>query len=242
MPKKIPIDKNLAFSKKKLSKKRANFLPIEQPKSSNIWIKISVAVLLLLIGGLSAYYLDLTGAIASDNKTKKIATNKVVPNTTPTPLTRPNPTPKVIPETKSGEELREEKKKEKGTEDKQKDQKDKNKEDTTTKPPQKTTSKPKTKTENNEPTYPYHVNSPYRIYNDTNGPTTIYAGPSSSSAKKGTIYNGTEILILCQTRGNTVSNSHGESSNLWNKIGHNQFVPDMHTYTGHDSYVTKKCQ
>ncbi|MEU4097866.1 SH3 domain-containing protein [Streptomyces sp. NPDC026673] len=49
-----------------------------------------------------------------------------------------------------------------------------------------------------------------------------------------------KVPIFCQAPGTTVSGYYG-TSNIWDRIGPNQFVSDAYVHTGSDGYIAARC-
>lgn len=49
-----------------------------------------------------------------------------------------------------------------------------------------------------------------------------------------------QVPIFCQTPGETVSGYYG-TSNIWDRIGPDQYVSDTYVHTGSDGYVAGRC-
>ncbi|BCJ75851.1 hypothetical protein CS0771_53950 [Catellatospora sp. IY07-71] len=75
-------------------------------------------------------------------------------------------------------------------------------------------------------------------YIDTanSGPQNLYAGPGTTFAVTGSRNDGVYVTIYCQKAGQSISGKWG-TSNVWNRIGTNQFVPDVNTYTGYTGFI-----
>lgn len=68
----------------------------------------------------------------------------------------------------------------------------------------------------------------------------VRSGPGTSFSIAGTLSDGANVSISCQTTGTSVTGTFG-TSNIWNKIGAGRYVPDAYTYTGSDSRVAPNC-
>ncbi|MBW4702850.1 M23 family metallopeptidase [Micromonospora sp. RL09-050-HVF-A] len=72
---------------------------------------------------------------------------------------------------------------------------------------------------------------------DTAGtPLTVRSGPGTGYASVGTVADGTNVTIGCQTSGTTVTGTYGTSA-IWDRIGSGRFIADAYVYTGHDGYI-----
>ncbi|GAB3581856.1 CHAP domain-containing protein [Calidifontibacter terrae] len=69
---------------------------------------------------------------------------------------------------------------------------------------------------------------------------TVRSGPSTGSAKVGTLRKGAKVNITCQTKGSRVNGTYG-SSVWWDKIGAGRYVSDAYVYTGSDNRVAPLC-
>ncbi len=76
---------------------------------------------------------------------------------------------------------------------------------------------------------------------NTNGtPLNVRSGPGTTYSIVGSLADGAQVTIQCQTTGTSVTGTYG-TSNLWNRIGSGRFIPDAYTYTGSDGRVAPNC-
>lgn len=76
---------------------------------------------------------------------------------------------------------------------------------------------------------------------NTAGPDlTVRAGPSTGSAKVGSVKDGQKITITCQVQGTKVTGTYGTTT-LWDFIG-TGYVSDAYVLTGSDGQVAPTCK
>ncbi|WP_407701280.1 SH3 domain-containing protein [Tumebacillus algifaecis] len=68
----------------------------------------------------------------------------------------------------------------------------------------------------------------------------VRSGPGTSYSIVGSVANGAQVTIYCQTYGTTVTGTYG-TSNIWNRIGTGQYISDTYVYTGSDGLVAPLC-
>ncbi|GAA2356770.1 hypothetical protein Cme02nite_50180 [Catellatospora methionotrophica] len=75
-------------------------------------------------------------------------------------------------------------------------------------------------------------------YIDTanSGAQNLYSAPGTSYPVAGSRNDGTYVTIYCQKAGQSVTGKWG-TGNVWNRIGTNQFVPDVNTDTGYTGFI-----
>ncbi|MFF4270027.1 hypothetical protein [Streptomyces sp. NPDC001536] len=66
------------------------------------------------------------------------------------------------------------------------------------------------------------------------------SGPGTSYQIIKTYKPGTNISIVCQTPGETITGPLG-TSNIWDKTSDGVFVSDTYVKTGSDGYVVRQC-
>lgn len=76
--------------------------------------------------------------------------------------------------------------------------------------------------------------------NTTSANLNVRSGPGTSYSIVGSLSDGTSVKISCQTTGTSVTGTYG-TSNIWDKIGTGQYVPDAYIYTGSDGRVAPNC-
>jgi hypothetical protein len=65
---------------------------------------------------------------------------------------------------------------------------------------------------------------------------TVRSGPGTSYAAVGTVADGANVTISCQTTGTSVTGTYGTST-IWDRIGSGRFISDAYVYTGHDGFI-----
>ena len=65
---------------------------------------------------------------------------------------------------------------------------------------------------------------------------TVRSGPGTSYAAVGTVADGANVTIFCQTTGTSVTGTYGTST-IWDRIGSGRFISDAYVYTGHDGFI-----
>lgn len=68
----------------------------------------------------------------------------------------------------------------------------------------------------------------------------VYTEPSVSSAAVTTLSGGTVVEILCTAQGDTVTNTAGQSSSLWDDTQYG-YIPDVNVDTGTTQPVAAAC-
>ncbi|ARU60241.1 metalloendopeptidase [Tumebacillus avium] len=68
----------------------------------------------------------------------------------------------------------------------------------------------------------------------------VRSGPGTGYAIVGSVSDGQQVRIYCQTYGTTVTGTYG-TSNVWNRIGTGQYISDTYVYTGSDGLVAPLC-
>lgn len=76
--------------------------------------------------------------------------------------------------------------------------------------------------------------------NTSGAPLTVRSGPGTGHSAVGSLADGTQVRISCQTTGSSVTGTYG-TSRIWNKIGSGRFISDAYTYTGSDGRVAPDC-
>jgi hypothetical protein len=69
--------------------------------------------------------------------------------------------------------------------------------------------------------------------NTGGGSLNVRSGPGTGYAIVGSVANGATVKIYCQATGTTVTGTYG-TTNIWDRIGTNQYVSDAYVYTGYD--------
>ena len=68
----------------------------------------------------------------------------------------------------------------------------------------------------------------------------VRSAPSSDSAVRRRLADGSHVRIKCQTTGNTVTGTFG-TSNIWDKLAKGGYVSDAYISTGSDGRVAPDC-
>jgi Bacterial SH3 domain len=69
--------------------------------------------------------------------------------------------------------------------------------------------------------------------NTGGGNLNVRSGPGTGYAIVGSVANGATVQIYCQAIGTTVTGTYG-TTNIWDRIGTNQYVSDAYVNTGYD--------
>ena len=65
--------------------------------------------------------------------------------------------------------------------------------------------------------------------------------PNGNAAKVRSVADGSQVTIVCQTRGQRVNGRYG-STRIWDKLAGGGFVSDAYIYTGSDGRVARDCR
>ncbi|MFG1831645.1 peptidoglycan DD-metalloendopeptidase family protein [Micromonospora chersina] len=65
---------------------------------------------------------------------------------------------------------------------------------------------------------------------------TVRSGPGTGYSAVGTVADGANVTIYCQTSGTSVTGTYGTSS-IWDRIGSGRYISDAYVYTGYDGYI-----
>ncbi|MFC5198128.1 peptidase [Streptomyces kaempferi] len=68
----------------------------------------------------------------------------------------------------------------------------------------------------------------------------VRSGPGTGYSIVKVLPTGTNVVIFCQTPGETVSGYYG-TSKIWDNVGNGEFVADAYVKTGSDGYVAPRC-
>ncbi|MDX3076587.1 SH3 domain-containing protein [Streptomyces sp. MI02-7b] len=68
----------------------------------------------------------------------------------------------------------------------------------------------------------------------------VRSGPGTSYQIVRTLPTDARVPIFCQTTGTNVTGYYG-TSNIWDRIGPDQYVSDAYVHTGSDGFVTSRC-
>ncbi|MFI8185431.1 SH3 domain-containing protein [Actinacidiphila glaucinigra] len=68
----------------------------------------------------------------------------------------------------------------------------------------------------------------------------VRSGPGTSFQLLRTLPYDQKVPIFCQTPGTTVNGYYG-TSNIWDRIGPDQYVSDAYVHTGSDGYIAARC-
>ncbi|WP_433387193.1 peptidoglycan DD-metalloendopeptidase family protein [Micromonospora sp. KLBMP9576] len=72
--------------------------------------------------------------------------------------------------------------------------------------------------------------------NTSGTPLTVRTGPGTGYATAGTVADGAQVTIQCQTSGTSVTGTYGTST-IWDRIGSGRFIADAYVHTGYDGYI-----
>ncbi|HEX6967774.1 MAG TPA: peptidoglycan DD-metalloendopeptidase family protein [Micromonosporaceae bacterium] len=65
----------------------------------------------------------------------------------------------------------------------------------------------------------------------------VRSGPGTGYSIVGSVADGQQVTITCQTTGSTVTGTYG-TSNIWNRItSPSGYIADAYTYTGYDGFI-----
>ncbi|MFF3565106.1 SH3 domain-containing protein [Streptomyces sp. NPDC002574] len=68
----------------------------------------------------------------------------------------------------------------------------------------------------------------------------VRSGPGTSYQIVRMLPTDAKVPIFCQTTGTNVAGYYG-TSNIWDRIGPDQYVSDAYVHTGSDGFVTSRC-
>lgn len=89
-------------------------------------------------------------------------------------------------------------------------------------------------------TYLWTGTGPRGIVRTSGGPLTVRSGPGTGTAAVGQAGNYANVVIECTATGTTVTGTYG-TSNVWNRIGPNNWVSDAYVNTGSSAPVAPAC-
>ncbi|MFC8801732.1 hypothetical protein ACFT2C_28680 [Promicromonospora sp. NPDC057138] len=89
-------------------------------------------------------------------------------------------------------------------------------------------------------TYLWTGTGPRGIVRTSGGPLTVRSGPGTSTAAVGQAGNYANVVIECTATGTTVTGTYG-TSNVWDRIGPNNWVSDAYVNTGSSTPVAPAC-
>ncbi|MEU2615035.1 N-acetylmuramoyl-L-alanine amidase [Micromonospora sp. NPDC007271] len=72
--------------------------------------------------------------------------------------------------------------------------------------------------------------------NTGGGNLNVRSGPGTNYAVVGSVAHGATVSIYCQAIGTSVTGTYG-TSNIWNRIGTNQYVSDAYVLTGYSGFI-----
>ncbi|MCR6490703.1 hypothetical protein M8542_48695 [Amycolatopsis sp. OK19-0408] len=89
-------------------------------------------------------------------------------------------------------------------------------------------------------TYLWTGSGPTGVVSTAGDPMNVRASASTSAAIKGLAANYAKVTIECYVEGDTVTGKFG-TSNIWDRIGPNNYVSDTYLQTGSDLPVAPHC-
>lgn len=89
-------------------------------------------------------------------------------------------------------------------------------------------------------TYLWTGSGPKGVVGTNGGPLTVRSGPGTGNAAVGQAGNHANVVIECTARGTTVTGTYG-TTNLWNRIGPNNWISDAYVDTGSSTPVAGSC-
>jgi hypothetical protein len=81
---------------------------------------------------------------------------------------------------------------------------------------------------------------PKGVVRTNGGPLTVRSGPGTGTAAVGQAGNYANVVIECTATGTTVTGTYG-TSNVWDRIGPNNWVSDAYVNTGSSTPVAPPC-
>ena len=85
---------------------------------------------------------------------------------------------------------------------------------------------------------PAHADAPATVGNTDGDGLNVRQGPNTSSAVVNSVQTGDVIQIACQAYGESVTNTYGFTSNIWDySTGLGGYVADAYMSTGHDGRI-----
>jgi hypothetical protein len=89
-------------------------------------------------------------------------------------------------------------------------------------------------------TYLWTGSGPKGVVRTNGGPLTVRSGPGTGTAAVGQAGNYANVVIECTATGTTVTGTYG-TSNVWDRIGPNNWVADAYVNTGSSDPVAPAC-
>ncbi len=89
-------------------------------------------------------------------------------------------------------------------------------------------------------TYLWTGTGPRGIVRTSGGPLTVRSGPGTGTDAVGQAGNYANVVIECTATGTTVTGTYG-TSNVWDRIGPNNWIADAYVNTGSDDPVAPAC-
>ena len=89
-------------------------------------------------------------------------------------------------------------------------------------------------------TYLWTGDGPQGVVRTKNGPLNVRSGPSTDYPAVGQAGNHTNVVIECTARGATITGTYG-TTDLWNRIGPDNWVSDAYVATGSSTPTAPTC-
>lgn len=89
-------------------------------------------------------------------------------------------------------------------------------------------------------TYLWTGDGPQGVVRTKNGPLNVRSGPSTDYAAVGQAGNHANVVIECTARGATITGTSG-TTDLWNRIGPDNWVSDAYVSTGSSTRAAPTC-
>ncbi|MEU4387389.1 hypothetical protein [Promicromonospora sp. NPDC023805] len=89
-------------------------------------------------------------------------------------------------------------------------------------------------------TYLWTGSGPKGVVRTQGGPLTVRSGPGTDNAAVGQAGNHANVVIECTARGTSITGTYG-TTDLWNRIGPDNWVSDAYVSTGSSSGAARTC-
>lgn len=89
-------------------------------------------------------------------------------------------------------------------------------------------------------TYLWTGSDPKGVVRTKGGPLTVRSGPGTDNAAVGQAGNHTNVVIECTARGTTITGTYG-TTDLWNRIGPDNWISDAYVSTGSSTPAAPTC-
>lgn len=89
-------------------------------------------------------------------------------------------------------------------------------------------------------TYLWTGSGPKGVVRTKGGPLTVRSGPGTDNAAVGQAGNHANVVIECTARGTTITGTYG-TTDLWNRIGPDNWVSDAYVATGSSARPAPTC-